>query len=77
MGTPDYDLLPTSTVHQVLMLLKDVLESHDGAVAAMADKKENFEKVASSVGVLTSLNMDSVSNTKQSLHDVLSLNKKL
>lgn len=45
MGTPDYDLLPVSAVHQVLMLLKDVLESHDGVVTAMADKKENFEKV--------------------------------
>ncbi|VBB27848.1 unnamed protein product [Acanthocheilonema viteae] len=45
MGTPDYDLLPVSAVHQVLTLLKDVLESHDGAIAAVPDKKENFEKI--------------------------------
>ncbi|CAG9532892.1 unnamed protein product, partial [Cercopithifilaria johnstoni] len=49
MGTPDYDLLPVSGVHQVLMLLKDVLESHDGAVAAVAEKKENFEKIFATV----------------------------
>ncbi|VDK76245.1 unnamed protein product [Litomosoides sigmodontis] len=49
MGTPDYDLLPISTVHQVLMLLKDVLESHDGTVAAVVDKKENFEKIFTTV----------------------------
>lgn len=45
MGTPDYDLLPVQAVHQVLLLLREVLESHDGAVAAVADKKENFLKV--------------------------------
>ncbi|VDM43994.1 unnamed protein product [Toxocara canis] len=44
MGTPDYDLLPVQAVHQILLLLRDVLESHDGAVAAVADKKENFLK---------------------------------
>ncbi|VDN02965.1 unnamed protein product [Thelazia callipaeda] len=49
MGTPDYDLLPVSVVHQVLLLLKEVLESHDGAVANVADKKENFEKIFSIV----------------------------
>uniref|UniRef100_A0A158Q7F7 Conserved oligomeric Golgi complex subunit 6 n=1 Tax=Elaeophora elaphi TaxID=1147741 RepID=A0A158Q7F7_9BILA len=54
MGTPDYDLLPVSAVHQVLMLLKDVLESHDAAVTAVADKKENFEKIFTTV--LDSLN---------------------
>lgn len=46
MTTPDYDLLPVPAVHQVLMLLKEVLESHDGALTAVADKKENFEKVS-------------------------------
>lgn len=45
IGTPDYDLLPVPAIHQILTLLKDVLESHDGAVAAVADKKENFDKV--------------------------------
>uniref|UniRef100_A0A915PP02 Conserved oligomeric Golgi complex subunit 6 n=1 Tax=Setaria digitata TaxID=48799 RepID=A0A915PP02_9BILA len=49
MGTPDYDLLPVSAFHQVLILLKDVLESHDVAIAAVADKKENFEKIFSTV----------------------------
>lgn len=58
MGTPDYDLLPVSAVHQVLMLLKDVLESHDGVVAAVTDRKENFEKVSSSIRLLTALRMD-------------------
>lgn len=46
MGTPDYDLLPVPAVHQILKVLKSVLESHDGTVVAMSDKKENFEKVA-------------------------------
>ncbi|EJD74707.1 hypothetical protein LOAG_18017 [Loa loa] len=49
IGTPDYDLLPVSAVHQILVLLKDVLESHDGAVVAVADKKENFEKIFTAV----------------------------
>uniref|UniRef100_A0AAF5Q2E1 Conserved oligomeric Golgi complex subunit 6 n=1 Tax=Wuchereria bancrofti TaxID=6293 RepID=A0AAF5Q2E1_WUCBA len=49
MGTPDYDLLPVFAVHQVLVLLKDVLESHDGGVAAVADKKENFEKIFTAI----------------------------
>uniref|UniRef100_A0A0N5AFU7 Conserved oligomeric Golgi complex subunit 6 n=1 Tax=Syphacia muris TaxID=451379 RepID=A0A0N5AFU7_9BILA len=49
MGTPDYDLLPVQTVHQVLSLLRDVLESHDGAIAAVVDKKENFLKVFAAV----------------------------
>ncbi|VDK52718.1 unnamed protein product [Anisakis simplex] len=49
MGTPDYDLLPVQAVHQILLLLRDVLESHDGAVAAVADKKENFFKIFAAV----------------------------
>uniref|UniRef100_A0A915AZF6 Conserved oligomeric Golgi complex subunit 6 n=4 Tax=Parascaris univalens TaxID=6257 RepID=A0A915AZF6_PARUN len=49
MSTPDYDLLPVQAVHQVLLLLRDVLESHDGAVAAVADKKENFSKIFAAV----------------------------
>ncbi|MCP9257000.1 Conserved oligomeric Golgi complex subunit 6 [Dirofilaria immitis] len=46
--TPDYDLLPVPAVHQVLVLLKEVLESHDGAVVAVAEKK-NFEKIFTTV----------------------------
>ncbi|VDK82858.1 unnamed protein product [Onchocerca ochengi] len=49
IDTPDYDLLPVSAFHQILMLLKDVLESHDGAMAAVTDKKENFEKIFTTV----------------------------
>uniref|UniRef100_A0A183H966 Conserved oligomeric Golgi complex subunit 6 n=1 Tax=Onchocerca flexuosa TaxID=387005 RepID=A0A183H966_9BILA len=49
IDTPDYDLLPVSAFHQILILLKDVLESHDGAVAIVTDKKENFEKIFTTV----------------------------
>ncbi|TKR72606.1 hypothetical protein L596_020025 [Steinernema carpocapsae] len=45
MGPPDYDLLPVNVVNQVLLLLRDVLESHDEAVAAVTEKKENFLKI--------------------------------
>ncbi|VDN52166.1 unnamed protein product [Dracunculus medinensis] len=49
INTPDYDLLPVHAAHQVLMLLKDVLESHDSVVAVVVDKKENFEKIFAAV----------------------------
>lgn len=45
MGAPDYDLLPVQAVHQVLLLLRDVLETHDGAMSSRANAKDEFEKV--------------------------------
>uniref|UniRef100_A0A0N4VXX2 Conserved oligomeric Golgi complex subunit 6 n=1 Tax=Haemonchus placei TaxID=6290 RepID=A0A0N4VXX2_HAEPC len=40
MGAPDYDLLPVPAVHQVLMLLRDVLDTHDGAMAPRQNAAE-------------------------------------
>ncbi|EPB72408.1 hypothetical protein ANCCEY_08510 [Ancylostoma ceylanicum] len=48
MGAPDYDLLPVPAVHQILMLLRDVLETHDGAMAGKTNSEEEFNKVSSS-----------------------------
>lgn len=42
---PDTDLLPVQGVHQILLMLRDVLESHDAALVTVTDKKENFTKV--------------------------------
>jgi hypothetical protein len=42
---PDPDLLPVQGEHQILLMLRDVLESHDAALVAVTDKKENFTKV--------------------------------
>ncbi|KHJ92135.1 hypothetical protein OESDEN_07984 [Oesophagostomum dentatum] len=44
MGAPDYDLLPVPAVHQILMLLRDVLETHDGAMAGRTNSEEEFNK---------------------------------
>ncbi|KAK5966375.1 Component of oligomeric golgi complex 6 [Trichostrongylus colubriformis] len=49
MGAPDYDLLPVSAVHQILMLLRDVLDSHDGAMASRQNAEEEFNKIFSCV----------------------------
>ncbi|PIO77711.1 hypothetical protein TELCIR_00121 [Teladorsagia circumcincta] len=49
MGAPDYDLLPVSAVHQILMLLRDVLETHDGAIASRQNAEEEFNKIFSCV----------------------------
>ena len=45
MGAPDYDLLPVQAVHQVLMLLRDVLESRDAVMSGRSNAKEEFNKV--------------------------------
>ncbi|VDN19573.1 unnamed protein product [Cylicostephanus goldi] len=64
MGAPDYDLLPVPAVHQILMLLRygslpltflsntafrDVLETHDGAMAGRTNSEEEFNKIFSCV----------------------------
>ncbi|KAK6725985.1 hypothetical protein RB195_004354 [Necator americanus] len=49
MGAPDYDLLPVPAVHQILMLLRDVLETHDGAMAGRSNSEEEFNKIFSCV----------------------------
>ncbi|KAI1724301.1 conserved oligomeric complex COG6 domain-containing protein [Ditylenchus destructor] len=46
MDVPDYDLLPVNAVHQCLLLLRDILESHnDNAFAAVLDRKEMHAKI--------------------------------
>ncbi|XGW24576.1 hypothetical protein V3C99_006197 [Haemonchus contortus] len=45
MGAPDYDLLPVPAVHQVLMLLRDVLDTHDGAMAPRQNAAEEYNKI--------------------------------
>uniref|UniRef100_A0A1I7XUJ7 Conserved oligomeric Golgi complex subunit 6 n=1 Tax=Heterorhabditis bacteriophora TaxID=37862 RepID=A0A1I7XUJ7_HETBA len=45
MGAPDYDLLPVQAVHQILMLLRDVLETHEGAMTGQMNSKEEFNKI--------------------------------
>ncbi len=42
---PTPDLLPVQGLHQTLLLLRDVLESHDTTLVPVVDKKENFAKV--------------------------------
>ncbi|RCN31048.1 hypothetical protein ANCCAN_23176 [Ancylostoma caninum] len=49
MGAPDYDLLPVPAVHQILMLLRDILETHDGAMAGKTNSEEEFNKIFSCV----------------------------
>ncbi|VDO64402.1 unnamed protein product [Heligmosomoides polygyrus] len=49
MGAPDYDLLPVPAVHQILMLLRDVLETHDGSMASRQNAEEEFNKIFSCV----------------------------
>ncbi|CAI4228235.1 unnamed protein product [Auanema sp. JU1783] len=49
MGAPDYDLLPVQAVHQILMLLREVLETHDGSMVGHNDSKEEFNKIFSCV----------------------------
>ncbi|VDL77849.1 unnamed protein product [Nippostrongylus brasiliensis] len=49
MGAPDYDLLPVPAVHQILMLLRDVLETHDGAMTSRLNAEEEFNKIFSCV----------------------------
>ncbi|KAE9420668.1 hypothetical protein Angca_006394 [Angiostrongylus cantonensis] len=45
MTAPDYDLLPVPAVHQILMLLRDVLETHDGAMVGRKNSEEEFDKI--------------------------------
>ncbi|VDM60134.1 unnamed protein product [Angiostrongylus costaricensis] len=45
MTAPDYDLLPVPAVHQILMLLRDVLETHDGAMVGRKNSEEEFNKI--------------------------------
>ncbi|KJH52430.1 hypothetical protein DICVIV_01407 [Dictyocaulus viviparus] len=45
MSAPDYDLLPVPAVHQVLMLLRDVLETQDGAMVGRQNCQEEFNKI--------------------------------
>ncbi|KAK0400775.1 hypothetical protein QR680_015445 [Steinernema hermaphroditum] len=68
MTPPDYDLLPVNVVNQVLLLLRDVLESHDEAVAAVTEKKENFIKIFTHV--LDPLNQ-SIQIAASNLHNPL------
>lgn len=43
--TPGLELKPVQGFHQVLLLLRDVLESHDSTLVPVTDKKDNFAKV--------------------------------
>ncbi|CAD6185258.1 unnamed protein product [Caenorhabditis auriculariae] len=45
MSAPDYDLLPVQAVHHCLMLLKEVLDTHDGGMGSRPDAKEDFQKI--------------------------------
>lgn len=42
---PSSDLAPVQGVHQVLLLLREVLEAHDAVLFPALDKKESFNKV--------------------------------
>ncbi|CAJ0943633.1 unnamed protein product, partial [Mesorhabditis belari] len=48
MGPPDYDLLPVPAVHQLLSLLKEVLDTHNGAMS-VENPKEQFNQVFSCI----------------------------
>ena len=50
MGAPDYDLLPVPAVHQVLLLLRDILDTHDGAMASRSNAQEEFQQARNSWG---------------------------
>ncbi|CAB3410117.1 unnamed protein product [Caenorhabditis bovis] len=45
MGAPDYDLLPVQAVHQCLMLLREVLDTHDAGMGARTNAKQDFQKI--------------------------------
>ncbi|PAV63418.1 hypothetical protein WR25_08383 [Diploscapter pachys] len=45
MGAPDYDLLPVPAVHQVLLLLRDILDTHDGAMTSRSNAQEEFQQI--------------------------------
>ena len=52
MGAPDYDLLPVPAVHQVLLLLRDILDTHDGAMASRSNAQEEFQQARNFRGVI-------------------------
>lgn len=46
MENPDYNLLPVNAIHQSLLLLRDILESHnDNAFSTVLDRKEMHAQV--------------------------------